>query len=335
MNPKLTDEAVAGLPLHAGRAELLEEIMRTPVLDHAVTVRPRRNRWLVPLAVAATVAAVATAPVWWGSSDAGPTAGAPAVQDNGPAPGYVVLLAPGWQVDNVEADATGGSISYRNGRARFEVTRYPAQSYAGYVEDREHIVDPAAPGEPVEVLGKAGQLWAYTPDDHTVIREVEGGQWQEIRAAGPDRTAFLELLGQLRLVDRDAFEAALPAEYVTAVERPAEIEAMLDGIATVADPLLPGGATPELDSDQPDPYVLGAEVAGTVACAWMDEYVEARAAGDDARADEAVRVLGTSRQWPVLLEMDAEGDYSEVVWQYADEIAAGRGYLRYQDGLGC
>ena len=28
--------------------------------------------------------------------------------------------------------------------------------------------------------------------------------------------------------------------------------------------------------------------------------------------------MGTSRQWPVLKEMDAEGDYSEVVWEYAD-----------------
>ena len=46
MNPKLTDDAVADLPLHHGRAELLEEIMRTPVLDDR-PVRAERPRRVV------------------------------------------------------------------------------------------------------------------------------------------------------------------------------------------------------------------------------------------------------------------------------------------------
>ena len=32
------------------------------------------------------------------------------------------------------------------------------------------------------------------------------------------------------------------------------------------------------------------------------------------------RALASSRNWPVLLEMNAEGDYPEVVWQYADAL---------------
>lgn len=33
--------------------------------------------------------------------------------------------------------------------------------------------------------------------------------------------------------------------------------------------------------------------------------------------------------------MKAEGDYPEVIWQFADEVGAGRVPEGYQDGLGC
>ena len=42
-------------------------------------------------------------------------------------------------------------------------------------------------------------------------------------------------------------------------------------------------------------------------------------------------MLGTSRDWPVLDEMNERGDYPEVVWEYADQVAAGQvpeGYRR-------
>ena len=34
-------------------------------------------------------------------------------------------------------------------------------------------------------------------------------------------------------------------------------------------------------------------------------------------------MLGTSRDWPILDEMDETGDYPEVVWEIADEARAG------------
>ena len=40
-------------------------------------------------------------------------------------------------------------------------------------------------------------MWAYSPHDHTVIREVEDGHWMEFRGDGMDQAAYLELLGQL------------------------------------------------------------------------------------------------------------------------------------------
>ena len=32
-------------------------------------------------------------------------------------------------------------------------------------------------------------------------------------------------------------------------------------------------------------------------------------------------MLGTARDWPLLHAIDAEGDYPEVLWQYADAVA--------------
>lgn len=345
--PRITDDEVRALPLAAGRAELLEEIMSTPVLDTVTVETPRsirRRNWLVPIAAAATVAFVATASLWWPDgrsapahtpriSPAAPAAPAPA-ENRG---GYrAVLDAPGWQVNNVEEDPRGGSVSYQRGEDYFEISWAPAASYAGYLIDREHVVEPPAPGEPVEVLGAAGQLWAYSATDHTVIREVRSGHWMEIRGGGMPRVAYLDLLTQLRLVDLAGFEEALPPGFVGGGDRPESIDAMLQGIFDAAAATLPAGVeVSSIGSDEVDPYHLGADVAGGVACAWLDEYAAASAAGDTARAGEAARVLTTSREWPVLREMSERGGYPDVVWQYADEVAAGRLPDGYQGGLGC
>jgi hypothetical protein len=58
-----------------------------------------------------------------------------------------------------------------------------------------------------------------------------------------------------------------------------------------------------------------------VACGWLATWADAKAAGDDARVRRAVVALGSSRNWPILREMEAEGDYPEVLWQYADAVA--------------
>ena len=73
MIPKLTDDAISRLPLEAGRAELLEEIMSTvaPDRQNDTLAEPsghptsRRTRWVAPLAAAAVVAGLAGGTVWW------------------------------------------------------------------------------------------------------------------------------------------------------------------------------------------------------------------------------------------------------------------------------
>ncbi|WP_167736577.1 hypothetical protein [Nocardioides sp. 1609] len=78
-------------------------------------------------------------------------------------------------------------------------------------------------------------------------------------------------------------------------------------------------------------YGIGADVAGGYACAWITAYVD----GDAAARDEAVRVLATARQWPVLLEMRDEGGYVQVLWQVAREVAQGTVPPEWREGIGC
>ncbi len=341
MNAKLTDDAVAGLPLSHGRAELLEEIMSTPVIDDLPvrTENPRRrSKWVVPAAAAAVVALVAVGSAWWASGPepvAEPVSGfasQPTVEDGD----QVVLDAPGWVVTAAYADDTSGEMTYEKGGQSLDIMWGNADSYQGYVEDRRHIVQPAADGAPITVLGAAAQMWAYSDDDHTAIREVENDQWLEFRGSGMREAGYLALLEQLRLTDLAGFEATLPESFVVADERAAEINRVLDGIDAVADPLLPSGVErSSITSDQNDSYQFGAEIAGAVACAWLDELVDAQQAGDQSRADTAVAVLATSHDWPVLNEMNEAGDYPEVLWQLADEASAGQVPDWFAGGLGC
>jgi len=372
MIPKLTEDAVSRLPIEAGRAELLEEIMSTVAPDRqtAEPTAPSRHRarWLVPLAVAATVASVASAPLWWGGGDqGGPEVSYHAAVDS-PGTGYrAVLTAPGWQVESTEEDSKyGGEVVYDKGGQQLAITWYPEESYQDYLLDRQHIVESplsdtptatgsasalamgesegtstgSAPtgtteGDPVTVLGVPGHLWAYTEQDHTVMREPQLDHWMEFRGQGMDRVAFEELLTQLKLVSLAEFESALPSSFATAADRPAAIQEILSGIEEVTGATVPAGTTLDTTSDEQDPYQLGAEISGQYACAWIAEFADAKGSGDQGRADEAARVMGTSRQWPILNQMNADGDYPEVVWEYADTMAGGQVPQHYREGLGC
>ena len=334
--PKLTDDAISRLPLEAGRAELLEEIMSTvapdrqtePLADPA----PRRTRWVAPLAAAAVVAGLAGGTLWWQQHrpDQDDSRGAAAI---GLPVGQAVMLdAPGWDVDSLGGDG----VRFVNGDANLEVTSYPAKDYDSYVKDREYIVDPPAPGAPVTVLGRPGQLWAYAADDHTVIREVEGGRWMEFRGQGMDQDAYLALLGQLRLTSDAEFDAALPDDDVTRDERAEAGRQIIGDIQTASGAGFPDGTSLQLgNGESKDRYQFGAEVAGQYACAWLEAFENAKTHGQPGLADEAARVLGTSRDWPILKEMNADGDYPEVVWEYADQVATGTVPEGYREGLGC
>ena len=230
---------------------------------------------------------MASAPLWWGGAartarDESPDVSFQAAPDS-PGTGYrAVVTAPGWKVDYVsQDDKYGGEVQLRERRAdrsRSRGTpRRPTRATSRTASTS--YPDPPAPGDPVEVLGVAGQLWAYSNTDHTVMREPDQGHWMEFRGSGMDRAAFEELLTQLRLVSLAEFESALPSSFVTAADRPAAVQAILDGIEGVTGVTVPAGTTLDTKSDEQDPYQLGADIAGQYACAWIAEFADATSSG--------------------------------------------------------
>jgi DNA-directed RNA polymerase specialized sigma24 family protein len=72
-----------------------------------------------------------------------------------------------------------------------------------------------------------------------------------------------------------------------------------------------------------DRHQLGAQVAGAAACAWIERWLAARRGADEAVELQAVATMATSHNWTALREMDADGDYPEVLWEYADAMTTG------------
>jgi hypothetical protein len=62
--------------------------------------------------------------------------------------------------------------------------------------------------------------------------------------------------------------------------------------------------------------------------------------GDSARVKEAEDALATARTWPILLEMEDQGAWSQEVWDWAEDgrgsTSWGRNTTEYAVGsLGC
>lgn len=344
-NPKITDEGVARLPLADGRAELLEEIMtlpttETPHDDELAEARARRRHRWAPLAVAAA-AAVAI-----GGGVAVPRLldDDPAVRDappaSAPTAGEVAVLdAPGWTLQNASVDPEyGGELSYYADDQAIDATPdddwgvsldidwRPADTYDSYVQDRNDLGKP----DQITVLGEPALTWAYSSDDHTAIRDVVGDWTVEVRGSGMDQADFRALLDQLTPITLADLDANLPASFVTDAERPGVIADMLDPIP------VPESFDPStIRSTEIDRYQLGADVTSAVACAWIGEYADALAAHDVAAEQAAADAMGTSRDWPILREMQQGGDWSSVIWGMARHMEAGDPVSDWAGGIGC
>ena len=328
MNPEADRRPVAGLPLDAGRAELLEEIMSTVAPDRATRPRPPpappSTSGSCPLAAAAVVAGIAAGSVGGASGDPpdgqrrsrARVAAARLPDGQGIAPRRTRLEG------HLESPTGPAASDLRKGDQTSRSRRTPPTATTRYVVDREHIVDPPAPGEPITVLGRPAQMWAYTADDHTAIREVEDGHWIELRGEGMDEAAYLALLAGWRSSTRTSSRRRC---RTASCERRARPRPANDPRPTSArsPARLPEGRRRSSIARTKDRYQFGAEVAGAYTCAWLEAYENAEAHDQRRAGREAPRVLGTSHDWPILEEMDTQGDYPEVLWQIADEAQAG------------
>lgn len=328
MNPLLTDDAVAELPIHDARAELLEEIVRTPVAADRPLIRrlpdasPRRP-WVAPVAAAAAIVLLLLGVGWTAGHVFGESAPPIATQSPAADAFRVVLDTPGWTMTNATQGDDTGEIGYENGPASLKIDWYPGD---GYQERYDHRRDETgSDGTAVQVAGLPGAMWTYDTEIHIALRPVENDHFVEVHGEGLDQQAFTAVLAQLRMADESAFDAALPSDYAHDGERGTQIDQLLDGIAQHADPLLPAGVDRSwVTSDQSDPVQLATEVADRVACAWISQYADATRTGDQAAAQQAVDVMSTSRQWPLLQQIKADSDEPEWIWWAADEMTGGR-----------
>src|SRR5882757_3230310 len=145
------------------------------------------------------------------------------------------------------------------------------------------------------------------------------------------RTSWRSAAQAARSRSIETWLAAMPASVVKPADARTTVDAMLAGL-----PLPPGLDKQRLyQQETRDRYQVGAEVSGAVACGWLDQWVAAKRSGDAQKLKQATDALATSHGWKVLNDMNPEGDYPEVLWGYADQVAQGQDPAGYKEGLGC
>ncbi len=197
------------------------------------------------------------------------------------------------------------------------------------------VRDSAVDGVPVIIADHSGGRFFIVGGAGGFLVEID---LQLPGVSGLNDPAVDAAIEQLRFVDLATFESAMPPGSVTT-------DSLADDIADMlADVPLPEGFDTSALSKTGDRYHVGVSVAGHVACAWIEVWIKATAANDEQAAKQAADALATSRSWPILVELESQGGYPMVVWQYADAVngdgtvVGGRVLTieeSYRDALGC
>jgi hypothetical protein len=196
------------------------------------------------------------------------------------------------------------------------------------VQDR---VEEANSKRPVTIAGIDAVAGDYSGDIGFRTIVVGGADAYVIEidyqsSAGGSNADLDTLLAGIRFVGRVDFEQAVPAGSVTSATRESVVAEMLADI-----PLPPGFDVSKITATG-DRYYVGADVTSAVTCGWIEAWTEAKKNADSVTEAAAVDAMQSSRNWAILLEMDAEGDYPKVIWSYADGMA-GDGTLPGSAGL--
>jgi hypothetical protein len=139
----------------------------------------------------------------------------------------------------------------------------------------------------------------------------------DLYTSSMSRDELAAVLSSLEPTDVDTWLSALPPRIVQPLERPEIVDEMLAGV-----PVHPSVDVDALKDEfaASSRYQLGADVTRAVACAWLDQWAAALRSGDAVAAEEATRAMSTSRDWAILREMEDQGGWSQVIWEYADEM---------------
>lgn len=338
----ITDEQVASLPLAGSEADLCEAIMSTPTIESIPDTKQegarrwsRRRRLALLGTAAAVVAAVVLVVQPLGRQTT--SAWAAEVLEVAESAPRLLVTEPGWTVTRAdEFSIELGEMAFSNGQRELDLHWRAASEHDDFVQDRAASADSPST---ITVAGHQAVLFQYTGTTDFTTLWLDGDHSVELRGRFPTIDDYLAVIGTLERVSIDDWLTAMPASTVRPDSRAAAVEDMLTDIP------LPTGLDVEALKDSgsvSDRYQLGAQVTGTVACAWIEQWLAATETGDTAAAQEAVNAMNTSRNWAILLEMDSDGYYPEMVWLHADALSDGgtssqEGFTvdGYVEALGC
>jgi hypothetical protein len=345
----IRDVDLAEFDFDRAEADLIREILASPrnLADRELAADPKRrpqhalSRWPA-LSIAAVALAFVVAFVALGLfRDADqPVFAASAIRVAETNP-RLLMTAPGWSVISAdEFTADEGEVHFSDGTHDIQLNWYPVSAYnerlkAGEGWDTSTQV--AFLGHPATMFADYGTAPGMGPSFDTVV-SPEGKTFVEIRGdALGSEDAYRQLLDSFEHTDVNTWLSAMPASVVQPSDRSATVDEMLKGI-----PIPPGFDVSQLKRGDAvlDRYQLGVKVAGGVACVWLDRWTEGLARGDQGEVQQAKDALATSRDWPVLQEMNKEGDYPEGIWDFAKDRLGSSGYGRntthnYNSTLGC
>ncbi len=314
-------ERVDALDLAGADHDLLERIVTTPSSRLASATMVLTNRFTrLQIGLAAVVAVAVVAVVTPNAIDAirgaEPVTYGTTVTKVADANQRLLVDLPGWAVSDVSMfTADEGEMTFTDGTDEIQVNWRPAAEYTDHLAGRLR----GNTSVPYSVLGEAGTMVRYDRStDFTTILPPNDLNFLEIRGDLGSRAAYTRVLDALTPVSSDDWLAAMPANVV--------VPSNIDSVAAemMADmPLPPGFEAAEAIGDDVtgNRYQVGAEVTGAVMCAWLVRWDEGNRTGNDEMVESAVAAMQTSKDWKVLHEMNAEGDYPEVTWEIADGAA--------------
>jgi hypothetical protein len=307
-------------PTAAGPAPDLARQAKEELLAAIADKRARRRltkrralRIAVPAVAAALAAVVVAISLSGRDGDQAWAAALVRVAEEAP---RLLVDEPGWQITRADQFSVDyGEMTFADGGRELDVKWLPARDYAHFVEKTEVELDDLGTAP---AAGADARLFRYTGTNDFVAVWLQGDYMVAVRGIASDAEAFRAVLASLREVDVDTWLSAMPESVVEPAIQAEVVDEMLADI-----PLPAGFDAADIPSGDAvrDRYQLGALVTSAVSCAWIDQWVAARREGDQGAAREAVDAMATSHGWAVLQEMDYEGDYPEVVWEYADALA--------------
>ena len=297
----------AELAAELGEAELGRALTRAialgrtpsqpvPVGDRVAlqTGTKRRRRAALGLAAVAVLAALLVVSGLLRNSGSGHPEFAAAAIRVAEANPRLLVTAPGWKIiraDEFETDS--GELTFSNGSQQFEVHWYPAQQYSDYLRDRADV----SPPELGTLLGQTATTVDYSREEYATMLSPQGRVFIEVRGRLGSKPAYDEMLASLRAVDVDTWLEAMPPSTVRPEARAEAIDQLLRGM-----PLPPGFDAAALKSEDSiaDQDTLAVKVGNAIACGWVESWISAQAAGDEAAVQRAVETMSSSDQWPLV-----------------------------------